>query len=296
MAARRILNGKPGEAWKNDTGKVRWQAIVAWHNSCGRCVQNDHVISTSKWPFPLHRLCLCKQVPIYPGATARPFVDFREEIDRLPAYRREHVIGRAALKLVDNHVLRWPDVVTPSRIKPLHELVSKHKLTVERMTAAGVDRRTAERAFAAAHGHTPEALAEAHRAAEEARLAAVAEQRRRAAEATRARPAAGEARPAAPPRVEAPRVRSARALADYLHGAGVKPAAIRAALAARFDAAAVRAEMDRLKGTPKVPAKAQASRAYAPPTDPDVLGTATRLAELVGDGDTAETLVIAEEG
>jgi hypothetical protein len=249
MAARRILNGTPGITWKNTTGKVRWQALVNWRNSCGTCIQNDHAISTSKWPFPLHPRCMCAQLPIYPGKEGLPFVDFRAEIDALPAHRRADVIGKAALALIDNHVLRWPDVVNKDRIKTLHELVAKHKLTVERMVAAGVDRRTAQRAFDRAHGHDAEALAEAHRRAQEEAIAAKAEAQRAAKEAARRRLAEQEAKVKARPRqpeVTPTEAGSARVLADYLRRAKVKISSIKDVIAGRFGKGAAEAEAKRL--------------------------------------------------
>jgi hypothetical protein len=254
VSARRILNGTPGERWENTTGKVRFQLLVSWQNSCGRCIQWDRAISTSKWPTPFHRLCACKQIPIYPGKEGLPFVDFREEIDKLPEYRKHHIIGKAALRLVEKHVLRWPDVVTANRIKPISEIVAKHTLTVEKMVAAGVDRRMAQWAFDRAHGHDAEALAEAHRRAQEEAIAARAEAQRQAKEAVRRRLAEQEAtvkaqaaqRKGAAARVKAAAVGSARVLADYLRRAKVKISSIKDVIAGRFGKSVAEAEAKRL--------------------------------------------------
>ncbi len=51
------FNGSPGETWTNDTGKVQYQLIVNWQNSCGLCAQYDHAIGNS-WPIPFHYNCL----------------------------------------------------------------------------------------------------------------------------------------------------------------------------------------------------------------------------------------------
>jgi hypothetical protein len=267
VSARRILNGTPGERWENTTGKVRFQLLVSWQNSCGRCIQWDRAISTSKWPTPFHRLCACKQIPIYPGKEGLPFVDFREEIDKLPEYRKQHIIGKAALRLVEKHVLRWPDVVTANRIKPISEIVARHKLTVEKMVAAGVDRRTAQRAFDRAHGHDAEALAETHRRAQEEAIAAKAEAQRQAKEAARRRLAEQEAKLKARPRqpgVTGTEAGSARVLADYLRQGNVKISAIEKVVGDRFGAINAEAEARRLRAEEENAAKAPKVKVKAP--------------------------------
>jgi hypothetical protein len=202
---------------------------------------------------------MCAQLPIYPGKEGLPFVDFREEIDRLPAHRRAEVIGKAALALVDKHVLRWPDVVTKDKVKSLHELVAKHSLTVEKMTRAGVDRRTAQRAYDRAHGHDAEALAEAHRRAQEEAITARDEAQRAAKEAARRRLAEREAKVKARPRkpeVTGTEVGSARVLADYLRRGNVKISKIEEVVAGRFGKINAEAETARLRAAEEKAAKA----------------------------------------
>jgi hypothetical protein len=193
---------------------------------------------------------MCAQIAIYPGKEGLPFVDFREEIDRLPPHRRSDVIGKAALALVDNHVLRWPDVVNRDRVKPLHELVAKHSLTVERMIQAGVSRREAQRAYDRAHGHDAEALAEAHRRAQEEAIAAKAEAQRQVKEAARRRLAEREAKVEARPKkpeVAPAEAGSAKVLADYLRKGNVKISAIEKVVAGHFGKINAEVEARRLR-------------------------------------------------
>ena len=78
VPASRVVSGPPGTAWVNDTGKVLYQLRVNWVNSCGTCIQRSNLIGP--WfPVPFHPNCLCKNIPIFPGDTARPFHDFLDE-------------------------------------------------------------------------------------------------------------------------------------------------------------------------------------------------------------------------
>jgi len=163
--SRVIFNGNAGEAWTNDGPRVRYQLLVDWHNSCGLCCQYDHAIGPI-WPTPFHRGCRCKQRPIWPGDSALPFVDFRQKIAELDHVQQSRVIGRANWNLIESGTLKWDDVVTSNRVRTLREVVSREKLTVDAMVAAGVQRGQAERAFEAVH--TP-----AHQLVEEARRAAL---------------------------------------------------------------------------------------------------------------------------
>ena len=158
----RIIEGEPGTRWRNDTDQVWYQLIVSWQNSCGRCAQFDHMIAPS-WPIPFHRNCRCAQIPLYPGRTSRPFADFRRKVARLNRAQRERVMGRAALRLVESRLVEWRDVVTPDRIRDLHEVVLLRKLSVEAMVNNGVDPGVAERAFARARGTLAELEAKRRR-------------------------------------------------------------------------------------------------------------------------------------
>lgn len=164
--ARVIFNGQPGEVWQNDTGKVQYQLLVSWHNSCGQCIQFDHAIGPY-WGIPLHRGCRCRQTAIPPGAQAQPYVDFMAKIDALPENRQSLVIGASNLKLVKAGVVQWGDVVTSTRIRDLREVVAREKLSVETVTRAGVRKDLAEKAHASVS--TP-----AHQLAEQTRKELIA--------------------------------------------------------------------------------------------------------------------------
>lgn len=146
--AKIILNGEPGTTWTNNTGKVQYQLIVDWQNSCGLCAQHDHAIGSS-WPIPFHRGCRCKQIAIWPGKTSQPFVDFREVISGLDPVQQSRVVGRSNLTLIERGVVDWSDVVTQARVRDFREVVSLKKLSVKEMVGAGVNPRLATEAYAA---------------------------------------------------------------------------------------------------------------------------------------------------
>lgn len=148
--ARVIFNGEPGDQWENDTGRIQFQLLVQWHNTCGLCAQYDHAIGPS-WPIPFHRGCRCLQVPVAPGATAQPFVDFRDEIRALDPAQQARVVGKANWQLIESGKVAWDDVVTKARVRDLREVVATNKLTVKDMTGVGVKSSTANEAYASVH-------------------------------------------------------------------------------------------------------------------------------------------------
>jgi hypothetical protein len=220
--AGKIISGDAGETWVNDTGKVKYQFIVNWLNSCGLCAQYDRQIGDS-WPIPLHRGCRCHQKAIWPGAASLPFADFRAEVANLSRDQQARVIGRANLLLVERGVVEWSDVVTPVRVRDLHEVVALEGLTVERMVKAAVPRAVAEAAYATVHTPAHE-LAEAQRADLIARLAAKGVQKAGLKRAVAARLAArvtigaGPSGPQGSPVVPG----DPKVLEDYLVASGVK--------------------------------------------------------------------------
>lgn len=151
--ARLIIAGEPGDAYENDTGRVVFQLIVSWHNSCGLCIQHDHQVGDF-WPLGFHRGCLCRQVPILPGMTAQPFVDYRAKIQAVSPSQQAVIMGRSNLAMVESGLVDWSDVVTPSRIRSLREVASRKRLTVDQMVGAGVTRSRAEEAWNAVHTGT----------------------------------------------------------------------------------------------------------------------------------------------
>jgi len=149
-----IWNGTPGEVWHNATEKIKYQLICEFKNSCGVCIQY-HLAISNWWPIPFHRNCRCRQVPVRPGGAAQPFRDFWQILDELSPGQRREVIGASNYKLLDAGLIKWEDVVTPTRVRDLQEVVALRKLTVNQMTGAGVKTRYAEEAFARVH--TPQA-------------------------------------------------------------------------------------------------------------------------------------------
>lgn len=144
------FGGEPGATWANDTDRVLYQLHVTFHNSCANCIQYAGQISTY-WNVPFHRNCSCTNVPIPPGGHSRPFVDFREEVQGLDRDQQARVLGRASLTLIERGVIGWEDVVLRSRIRPLHEVVARKRLTVDAMVRSGVPPHAARDAWRRAH-------------------------------------------------------------------------------------------------------------------------------------------------
>jgi len=141
-----IITGNPGEAWRNDGGKVQYQLVVAFINSCGFCIQYHHAIA-NYWPIPFHPRCNCRAVPVAPGQSAQPFADFEHEIDQLPHERQVEVIGDGAWKLIQDGQIKWEDAVTKTRIKSLYEIARDKNLSISDMKKAGISEATASRAY-----------------------------------------------------------------------------------------------------------------------------------------------------
>jgi hypothetical protein len=149
-----IYDGEPGTRWTNDTGKVQYQFIAALINTCGVCLQYHRKIG-AWWPIPIHYGCRCEQELIEPEAQApHDFVDYRELLDKMPKSEQAAAIGASNYKLLKAGVVKWEDIVTPSRVRDLREVVAKKRLTVDQMAKAGVGRRWAEEAHASVN--TPE--------------------------------------------------------------------------------------------------------------------------------------------
>ncbi len=148
MAAR--FSGKPGETWTNDTGKVQYQFICNFSNSCGVCAQYAGMIGPS-WPIPYHHSCRCRQLMVPPGGTSQPFVDYLARVADLDPAQQARVMGASNYKLVSKGIVEWKDVVTEGRIRDLREVVSLKKLDVKTLVKAGVPPRIAEDAFQSVH-------------------------------------------------------------------------------------------------------------------------------------------------
>lgn len=137
MAGFVLYNGKPGSTWSNHTGRVAYQLIVSWANSCGVCCQYDHAISGG-WPIPFHYGCRCHQIPIFPESDSQEFVDYREKIADLPESQKREVVGTSNYRLIERGVVQWSDVVTEGRVRDLREVVSIRSLNLKTLTKAGV--------------------------------------------------------------------------------------------------------------------------------------------------------------
>lgn len=155
--ARLVIGGNPGSRYTNTTGKVLYQLIVTFDNSCGVCIQFANKVGDS-WPIPFHRGCRCTQRPIYPGQTSEPFLDFREEIRRLDPAQQNRVMGSANYRLVESGVVKYEDVVTERRVRNLREVVARQKLTVDQMVRSGVGKREASQAYDAVNTGTHTAV------------------------------------------------------------------------------------------------------------------------------------------
>lgn len=132
-----VITGEPGESWTNTGEKVKWQLIVSFLNSCSVCIQNANAIS-AWWPLPFHPGCACRQTPVAPGAKAEPFLDFRKEVEALDPHQQARVMGVGNYRLVDAGLISWTDVVTKTRIRPLHEVIQRSKLSDQQLLGAGL--------------------------------------------------------------------------------------------------------------------------------------------------------------
>ncbi len=163
MAGTIIFNGEAGTTHTNSTEWIQYQFIASLFNTCGVCLSMHMAIKRGAWAIPYHYNCNCRQVPIKPGADApNPFVDYREILDNMPHDQQVAAIGASNYKLLKNGVVDWKDIVTPSRVRPLREVVAIKKIPVKIMTGVGVNPLIANRAYESVH--TPEhELVEAHR-------------------------------------------------------------------------------------------------------------------------------------
>jgi hypothetical protein len=96
---------------------------------------------------------------IVPGGSGLPFVDFRDLLRGMDASQHEAAVGKANWILIEAKVVSWEDVVTSHRVRPLHEVVAREKLTVDNLVKAGVDRKAAEEAWSMVHTPAHEAFA-----------------------------------------------------------------------------------------------------------------------------------------
>lgn len=152
-----IWNGNPGEVWQNTSDKAKYQFICNFSNSCGTCIQY-HLAISNWWPIPIHRRCRCRQLLILPSGSAQPFENFRDILDDLPAKQKTEAIGASNYKLLQSGLVKWDDIVTPTRVRDLQEVVARRKLTVDQMTSVGVQERYAQQAFDRVHTPVAEAI------------------------------------------------------------------------------------------------------------------------------------------
>jgi hypothetical protein len=151
---REVISGDPGTRWTNNTERVKYQFVCALINTCGFCLQY-HMKIGAIWGIPLHRGCRCEQRRIPVGAEApHEFVDYREILDNMSHADQVAAIGASNYKLLKDGVVKWEDIVTPSRVRDLREVVANKRLSVKTMVDAGVSPRLAATAHATVN--TPE--------------------------------------------------------------------------------------------------------------------------------------------
>ena len=177
------FDGEPGTTWTNDTGRAAYQWHCSLDNTCGACFQL-HMTIANVLP-QLHRGCNCTVVLLLPGDTSAEFVDFRTVLAGLPHDQQVAAVGASNYRLIEEGVVTWDDVVTPTRVRDLREVVAREKLTVSALTDAGVRPDIAERAFATVH--TP-----AHQLAAEARAELVGQLQTKGVELAETRQAVAE--------------------------------------------------------------------------------------------------------
>lgn len=107
--------------------------------------------------------CRCRQSACKPGQqAARPFVDYQEEVEKLPAPQQAVVMGKSLFQLWRKGVIDWGEAVTPGRIRSLQEVVARQRLSIDQLVKAGVRPDIAKAAHSAVHTPAHQAVA-AHR-------------------------------------------------------------------------------------------------------------------------------------
>jgi hypothetical protein len=139
-----VWPGTPGETFENPTDQILYQLICSWSNTCGQCAQ--YHLAIAKWWGKFHHGCACISIPIYPGKKSKPYEDWHDIVENLSPDQQSKLVGTSNFKLIEQGVVKWEDVVTPTRIRLLREVVSRSKLTIDDLTKAGVDKGIAERA------------------------------------------------------------------------------------------------------------------------------------------------------
>lgn len=142
-----IFNGSVGKSWSNETEKVYYQFHCKWERTCGACAQY-HLAVANDWPIPLHHGCRCYAEPIFPGKSAEPWCDFRKIAEGLSDENKSALVGAGNWKLIQSGSVEWKDVVTQYRVRDLHEVASRNRLTEQQMVKAGIPKSHAENAFA----------------------------------------------------------------------------------------------------------------------------------------------------
>jgi hypothetical protein len=155
VTERVIFNGEAGTRWVNNTGKVRYQFVVSFINTCGACLQY-HMAIGPRWPIKLHVGCRCHQFPIAPGDEApHEFVDFRKVLAELPHAEQVAAIGASNYKLLKAGVVAWDEIVTQYRVRTLREVLAINKVSLKTALEAGIKEKWIKAAHEAVH--TPEA-------------------------------------------------------------------------------------------------------------------------------------------
>lgn len=146
--------GEPGTTWTNRTDKIYFQAYCKFQNSCAVCIGVAGQIARF-WPFPFHFGCLCRSVPIMPGAESKPFIDYQEAVAELAPSQQAAAMGTSNWAMVNSGLVKWDDVVTRSRVRDFREVVARNKLSIEDLVRSGVSAKEAKKAFNAVHtpGH-----------------------------------------------------------------------------------------------------------------------------------------------
>jgi hypothetical protein len=105
--------------------------------------------------------CNCRSIPVAPGETAEPFIDYEKTVAEMSPADQRHAMGASNWKLIEGGLARWSDVVTPGRIRDFREVVDRLDITVKDMRKVGISRAVAFEAHNATHTeahHEGEAL------------------------------------------------------------------------------------------------------------------------------------------
>lgn len=94
---------------------------------------------------------MCSNWPVKPGAESMAFVNVHDLVAEMPHSQQVAAVGAANWRLIESGLVKFGDVIGAARVKPFYEVVAEFKLGLKDIIKSGVNKRTAERAYATVH-------------------------------------------------------------------------------------------------------------------------------------------------